>query len=433
MNLKNLENIFSDKNCDKVYIKELAPNDNSKNQIYAAIGNIQVLNLFPTNDFVAVTKGQRKETSFHASTEFYWVDKDGNQYLAPHAKFILYPDYPEVRFSGFLLGCKKAPSSLLANNRDIGRVLFLGVSRDAKVFGYVSAPGSDISNEISKRKDFEKIGLFKVLTKDSKNKLLHELKRIHEKGWINSKQLFPGNIVSPCIGNKCGGTTLEAELGIIQNGRSEPDYYGWEIKQFGVRKLHLIRSSRITLMTPEPDGGFYKDKSLLEFLRKYGYVSVVKEDRLDFTGTHKYKKIQGKSNLVLESQGYDYESGKMSPTGGITLVDLDGNIAASWSFTKLLSHWKQKHAKASYIPSLSRPLPQKQYSYSNNILLCTGTDFSLFMKSFYSGHIYFDPGIHIENISGEKQEPKKRSQFRMSSKSIFDIYQNVEMVDLQKI
>jgi len=440
VNLKNLLAIFADKNCDKIYIKELSPNDNSKNQIYAAQGDTKVLNLFPTEDFKPITSGIRKFKSFHAHAEFYWIDEEGNQYLAPHAKFILYPDYPEVRFSGFLLGCKKSPSDLLTSRKD-GRVLFIGISRDAKMYGFVSGPETELSNEAIKIRDYESVGFFKMITlenkkiiKDSKFKLLSELKRIHEKGWIDSKQLLPGYIIKTCVGNKCGGTTLEAELNIIQNGKSEPDYLGWEIKQFGVRKIHLINSSRITLMTPEPDGGFYKEHSFYEFLNRFGYLSPTIGDRLDFTGTHKYGKIQGKTKLKLEVEGYDIEANQMTNlNGGIYLIDSKDTIAASWSFSKILSHWKKKHAKASYIPSLSRSVPIKQFSYSNNIFLCTGTDFPLFMASFIKGHIYFDPGMHLEDVSQLKQTPKKRSQFRMTSKTIKDVYQNVELIDLNTL
>ena len=440
MNIKNLISLFADKNCDKIYIKELSANDNSKNQIYAAMGDTRVLNLFPTEDFKPVTTGIRKYQSFHALTEFYWIDEEGNQYLAPHAKFILYPDYPEVRFSGFLRGCQRPPSDLLTS-RIRGRVLFFGISRDGKMFGFVSGPETELSTEAINIKDFESIGFFKMITieskkiiKDSKIKLLFELKRIHAKGWINSKQLLPGNVFKPCLGNKCGGTTLEAELNIIQNGRSEPDYFGWEIKQFGVRKIHLLNSSRITLMTPEPDGGFYKDHSFYDFLKKFGYLSPTIDDRLDFTGTHRYGKIQNKSNLKLKIEGYDINTNEMTDiNGGIYLIDSKDTIAASWSFSKIISHWKKKHSKASYVPSLSRSIPSKQFSYSNNVILCTGTDFPLFMSSFIKGHIYFDPGMHLGNISQAKQEPKKRSQFRMTSRTIKDVYQNVELIDLNTL
>jgi len=42
--------------------------------------------------------------------------------------------------------------------------------------------------------------------------------------------------------------------------RIEPDFLGWEVKQFAVEDFERIESAKpITVMTPEPDGGFYKD------------------------------------------------------------------------------------------------------------------------------------------------------------------------------
>jgi hypothetical protein len=55
------------------------------------------------------------------------------------------------------------------------------------------------------------------------------------------------NYILPCKSPQCGGYTLEAELGITPNGYSEPDFMGWEVKQFGVTKFENINSSIITL------------------------------------------------------------------------------------------------------------------------------------------------------------------------------------------
>jgi hypothetical protein len=35
--------------------------------------------------------------------------------------------------------------------------------------------------------------------------------------------------VLPCNASNCGGNTLEAELGVAQNGYAEPDFMGWDI------------------------------------------------------------------------------------------------------------------------------------------------------------------------------------------------------------
>jgi len=67
MNLKNLLKLFSDKNCETVYIKRLVKNNNSKQQIYVAQGDTQILNVFPVNDFKAVLNENAKKETFHAS------------------------------------------------------------------------------------------------------------------------------------------------------------------------------------------------------------------------------------------------------------------------------------------------------------------------------------------------------------------------------
>lgn len=431
--------MFSDKDCDTVYIKELVRNNNSKQQIYIARGDTQILNVFPIKEFKSVLKDNANNSTFHGACTFYWLDDEGKSYLAPKAKFILYPDYPEVRFSGFVQGCINAPSSIL-NHSVPGRFLFFGVSSSDEILGYVSDANSEISNEFTKLKDIPRIGILfslaiekEKIILDTKKQLLDKLKEIYTKGWIDSKQLKPGFILAPCNEGRCGGLTLEAEFGIVQNGRSEPDYLGWELKQFGVKKLHLVNSSRITLMTPEPDGGIYKNKGGIDFVKEYGYASPKINDRMDFTGYHKYGKMQNKSGLTLNINGFDFlENRIIDADGGIYLIDQNENIAASWSFSKMLTHWNRKHAKATYVPSLLNTKLVRQYKYSNKIILGEGTDFSLFITNVANGKIFYDPGIHIDNIS-KKATLKPRSQFRMSSKYIRDLYFNIENVDLKTV
>lgn len=439
MNLKQLLQLFANKDCEIVYVKELVRNNNSKQQIYIARGDTQILNVFPVKEFKAVLNNNAKDETFHGACVFYWLDDEGHAALAPNAKFILYPEYPEVRFSGFVRGCNKAPSEIL-NHTVPGRYLFLGISKSAEIIGYASDADTDISIEFSKLKNVPKEGILfsiavegKKIILDTKHQLLQKLKEIYSKGWIDSKQLKPGFVISACNESRCGGLTLEAELGIIQNGKSEPDYLGWELKQFGVKKIHLINSSRITLMTPEPDGGFYKNEGGIDFVKKYGYISPSHIERMDFTGYHKCGIIQKKSGLILDIDGFDFKNNRIiNPNGGIYLIDNKDNIAASWSFSKMLTHWNKKHAKASYIASLLRVLPKRQYKYSNNVLLGEGTDFSFFINNIATGKIFYDPGIHIDNIS-VKAVLKPRSQFRISSRFIKELYKKFEVIDLNAI
>lgn len=434
MNLKNLKSLFADNGCNKIYIKKLSPNDNSKNQVYLARGSWEILNIFPISEIKTEEAGDWAKERFKALIKFSWIDEDGNLYPAPNAQFILYPKYPEVRFSGFLEKCEKAPSNLMTQ-RLAERLLFFSVAKNGIVLGYVAAPDSEIATDFNAIKQISEHGVFKVIdlpqAVNNKQKLLDELYRIHLLGWINSKRLDGNGNLLPCEAPNCGGYTLEAELGITPNGYSEPDYLGWEVKQFGVTNFAKINSAIITLMTPEPTDGIYKIAGAEAFIKQYGYVDRTgREDRMNFGGVHKTGVKHPLTNLEMKLIGFDTASGKIrSANGRIALMDKDENEAASWSFSTLLLHWNRKHNQACYVPSLSDKAQEKKYKYGNNIILGTGTDFQLFLKQMAIGNIYYDPGIKMENVS-TKPKIKKRSQFRIKSEYLSSLYKESEIVSI---
>lgn len=447
MILKQLLQIFSDKACKKIYVKRLSANDNSKNQVYLG-GSFEVLNILPIKEIETDDEGDWKRKRFKTRIDFFWIDASGVVSHAPHAQLILYPKYPEVRFSGFLKSVSNAPSELMANRID-GRYLFFGLSESGTILGYVVGPDSSIAREIESKK-LADVGILKELTIDetganidSKKKLLAELKRIHGLGWINSKRLDSKGMILPCISSNCGGYTLEAELGITPNGYSEPDFLGWEVKQFSVSEFEKYNSSIITLMTPEPTHGIYVEKGIETFIKLYGYEDKLgREARINFGGIHKYGQVATSTNLKLILQGFDAEAGKITDTNGyIALLDKKDNIASSWSFTSLLKHWNTKHANACYVPSRNRkdeklyPVSGRQYSYGHRILLGSSTDFSLMLKQIAAGNIYYDPGIKLElAIAGVRnQYIKRRSQFRIKSSFLGNLYRNNTIVDLNQI
>lgn len=231
--------------------------------------------------------------------------------------------------------------------------------------------------------------------------------------------------------SNCCGYTFEAELGVTPNGYSEPDFMGWEIKQFGVNRFDKIDASVITLMTPEPTDGLYKTEGTEFFIRNYGYPDKLgRPDRMNFGGVHKVGQVHKTTNLEMKLLGFDIESGKIRNSNGrIALVDTHGIETASWSFSSMLLHWNRKHDKACYVPSLSETSGNRKYKYGNKVVLGTGTDFQLFLVEMAKGNIYYDPGIKLENIS-TKPKIKKRSQFRIKSKFLPDLYKNNEIVDV---
>ena len=433
MNLQNLKKLFADYGCQKIYVKKLSPNDNSKNQIYLG-GSFEILNILPIAEIKTEEAGDWNRERFKASINFSWISDDGNAYPTPNSQLILYPKYPEVRFSGFLAKCENPPSKLMTQ-RLADRLLFLSVSKTGIVLGYVAAPNSEIAQEFSHIKANDEVGVFKVIelpqTVNNKAKLLAELYRIHQLDWINSKSLTKSGIV-PCNAPQCGGYTLEAELGIIRNGYAEPDYLGWEVKNFGVTNFKNLNSATVTLFTPEPTDGLYKTRGFDYFIRTYGYPDKSgKPDRLNVGGIHKFGIRNHLTKLELQLPGFDIASGKIRNTNGsISLVDTNGNEAASWSFASILAHWNKKHNQACYVPSLSDNASSRKYKYGDKVILGAGTDFQFFLKQMSAGVIYYDPGIKLEGISTAKPKPKKRSQFRIKSKNLGSLYKSSEIATL---
>jgi len=111
------------------------------------------------------------------------------------------------------------------------------------------------------------------------------------------------------------------------------------------------------------------------------------------------------------------------------LLDQDDKEAMSWSFAKLIDHWKTKHAAAAYVPAQQLVVPERRYRYGKNILVGEGAEFGLFLAGVQEGRVYYDPGIKLEAHSTAKPVPKKRSQFRVSSKHIPNLYVSSRVVD----
>jgi hypothetical protein len=224
-----------------------------------------------------------------------------------------------------------------------------------------------------------------------------------------------------------GGYTLEAELGISPNSRSAPDYLGWEVKQYGVADfMNLKAKSPVTLMTPEPTGGVYKEDGVERFLRRFGYADKSGvADRINFGGVYTNGSgFHNDTKLAMRLSGYDNATHKiLDMSGGIQLADVTGTIAAQWNFAHLIAHWNTKHAKAVYVPSETSDGPAR-YRYSNNVTLCEGTDFLLFLRAVSDGVIYLDLGVKLENANGAKPLIKRRNQFRIKQSAVPRIYVN---------
>jgi hypothetical protein len=421
----------------RIYCKLLAENDNSKQQVYFG-GSFEILKQLPYMDIREEPGGKRP--NFKASLDMSWINAEGHTALAPGAQLILYPDYPEVRLSGFLRGCPIAPSHLMQpvpsaerkfNNGPDGRVLFLGVTESGNIYAYLSSADSNVSKDflgLISSDSVTKTGVFWLIPppaeENSREKLLSALKAIHHAGWHESRRLNrQGQVISYTAQNG-GGYTLEALLGIIPNGIAEPDYLGWEVKAYS--------SGRVTLMTPEPDLGFYGTHGVEAFVRKYGRDTG--GDTLYFTGTHRSNQLCEASQQTLKLEGFapnQAGSGKITDVGGgILLIDCAGEIGAGWSFRRLMEHWGRKHAAAAYVPYSKQADLPPLYRYDSPVLLGEETAFELYLGAIDAGHVVYDPAPKITNASTLNSRVKARSQFRIPIKKLPSLYKKFSAVDL---
>ncbi len=420
-----------DRGRTRLYFKRLAGNDNSKNQIYIG-GTPEDTRPLPTGTWTQVLgKSLKPRTKggqyiLQAPVSLSWLRTDGGICAAPETKLIMYPQYGtrgEFRLSGFLMGAEHKPSTLLNSERrgrEAGRVLLFGTRDDGSVLGFVAAADSTIARELAEARPVERVGVLDELALPvpaavaTREELLRVLGEIHRLDWTDSKLLNSKRGVLPCKGNQCVGQTLLAELGIPADGRAVADYRGWEVKAFTTPAFASARACRVTLMTPEPNGGYYAENGARGFLVKYGTPSR-DPNKIYFEGKHAFGVANRKRKTVLQVVGYDAALGAITDaSGGIQLVDADGAVAASWGFAGLIEHWRNKHARAVYVAANSQPGPPQKYRYADYAHLAIGNPFARFMAAFLAGAVFYDPGIRIDNSKGDgKGIVKARSQFRI--------------------
>ncbi|WP_370234446.1 MvaI/BcnI family restriction endonuclease [Brevundimonas sp.] len=439
--LSDLLGLFRHHGAYRIYAKMLSPNDNSKNQIYLG-GGFAALNIIPHGDIYidSASRAGSKRDRPKARVKFFWVD-GGGKYEAPDVNLILYPDYPEVRMSGFLRGCESAPSNLMTR-RDAGRVLVLGVTREGHVLGWAGSVDTPVAAEIRGR-SWPSVGVFLELPigpagqSDPRSELISRLQDVHRGQWIQSQKLNGMGVKLPYAARNGGGYTLEAELGIRPNGYSEPDFLGWEVKQYGVGDfIRYAPKSAVTLFTPEPTGGLYKSEGPGWFVERYGYPDKSgKPDRMNFGGVYAVGKLaHPDTRLRMTIRGFDAATGKIEDIeGGLALIENDEEEAAAiWSFEGLMAHWNRKHAQAAYVPSLYRS-PPPEYAYGAKILLCEETDFIRFLRSFASGKVYYDPAIKIAPDPAGRLKLHRRSQFRVLHSNLTALYGRSAIENLEQV
>lgn len=419
MDFNQLCDCFKGYGASEIIFKELSENDNSKNQVYLG-GSYEVLQEIPHGDII--TYADCKRPNMKAKLDFWWIRDDGTVGNAPGAQLILYPKYPEVRLSGFLKGCRTAPSdhfqTITRNDRTgmkDGRVLVLSpVGR--RIYAYLAPRGSSIATYLIGQSHDGLFGRIEFGFENSKSELICHLRKQYKTNPHERVRMYPDGSIRPYAARNAAGYTLEASFGIIPNGLPAPDFKGWELKCYD--------KSSITLMTPEPDGGLYDKLGAREFIKLYGHNS--EDGGMYFTGPYRASvttKFGRERKLIVN--GFNSIDGKIENVDGsiILLQDKDTELA-TWSFSHLLEHWSRKHNRACYVKYKKNP--DGSISYREKVLLGEGTSPIFLLRAILANVVIYDPGSRV-NADGEL---KARSQFRIKAKDLILLYNHTEYVDI---
>ncbi len=425
----------------------MAWNHDSKRQVYLST-DLSPFNIFPNHiedcppmptGLVATKKNKPKGSDrIFGHLDLWWITQDLTIDNAKFAKLIFYPQYPEVRLSGFVRGTKSIPSRFLREKSGEtyeNRLLFLGTDRTTRTYAFLAVGHTRLRNQVRNESGYEiDAGLNRIeLQNDStsEKRLLTTLSDIHRSGWHEGKRLKKG-VTIPYNAPNAVGYTLEALMGIEPNGYNAPDYEGFEIKALTSTKLNWSSKKVVTVMTPEPDIGAYC-KSIRAFLEKYGYPDQRgRTDRRNFGGIYKVGgKRHSLTGLILGLTGYSLsDPDHIEPNGRLQLTDEMMEIAAGWSFRKLLEIWTRKHEAAVYVPAISRREPNQQFRYLDQVLICEGADFFRVLRCFLDGDLYLDPSVKAEGWESSTTKIKKRNQFRIKLCSIPKLYKSSKIVSL---
>lgn len=441
--IDDLKALYRAHGVTAVYVKRLSPKqDNDKNQIYLGSGMGAVLNLFAAEILprsASDSEGKRKSEAgrqkLEARIDLAWMDAGGGLHPAPNARIIDYFQYPEIRLSGFLKGCDAPPDALRRTRQaQYGqRILFMGSAPSGQVIGYVLTALTDpVVAAFPELPLLASAPVLRVLTIEgttgaSPADLLHQrMAAISAGGWHTSRILRAEGAAIPFRGAQGGGYTLEALLGVRANADKAPDFLGYEIKSFS--------GSRISLMTPTPDGGFQGDHDFRTFMGRYGRSANAGDGSRRFTGLHKAGVVASASGLLLEVTGYDPSADAFADPDDVAvrLRDPDtGEIAASWSLNRLAGCWNRKHASAAYIPCERREAGDGyEYHYRPRMFIGEGTDVWRLLRAIHAGVVFYDPADTIYADG----KAKVRSQWRINASGLLPamqrLYASASVIDL---
>ena len=444
-NMNYVSEVLRSKGCHVALIKKIPPNANDKNQVYFhpdfsllnAYFDLDISERGLSNSTTKLRSKPGKAIPQAVFRQFYWCDNKQNLYQAKNCKAIVYTQYPESRLSGFITQSNEMPRSMsidyVKRPDRLDRYLVLAARSDgAAIALMLVAPSAAFVSEFnnldySLNSKICKVLHFSDVSQTNSAKLETILRREVAGKTLTGCRYDKTGTTIPFTGTQVHGYTLEHACGIRPNSDKNGDYLGIELKCFTRKKL--------TLFTPEPDGGLYK-KSFKNFMTKYGYL---KDDCYRFTGLHRAYVQNSKTGLTLKIYWWDKLSksefikkaydpqvllAKQMRELDVVLEDDMGNIAASWSLERLMGCWGAKHNEVVYVPAVKAPNSNVtelnegykfQISFSENVLWCRNTTAERLLQAIDNGLVYLDPAPKYS-----KDDPslnKRRSQWRVN-----DIY-----------
>lgn len=455
--LSELTSVLLAAGADLALLKVLPKNANDKNQVYLAsdfgvLYDLFDMTLAERGESHSETKGsvgagsKIPEATFN---NFSWMKRDGSLVPAKRLKAIIYPQYPEARLSGFQTVDNTMPQSLsVAYTKlfpDAKRLLVLARLPKGRCIGIICLDyGSAFEMELAALPGFERARACKrlTITQSNTNKLAKRLATVLGRS-VRGCRLDSFGRTLPFSGTQVCGYTLEHELGIVPNSSSDGDLYGIELK------THT--SVKVTLFTPEPDGGLYFN-DFVGFMKKYGYVDSDGDLRL--TGIHRAGVLCAKSGLTLrvrEFRGagtaraafpYDPSTPLTAKLDAVdvALVDGNGDAAAIWSLERLMNCWGAKHNEVVYIAASKTANPNKNefaagyehlVTFDTGVMWCRNTTAEQLLQAINDGIIFLDPAPKLHATDSAKN--KRRAQWRVNdvAKAAKSLYSIVEFRTIQ--
>ncbi|WP_332855487.1 MvaI/BcnI family restriction endonuclease [Duganella sp. S19_KUP01_CR8] len=448
-----LKTLLSSIGADLALLKVLPKNANDKNQIYIAsdfgvIFDLFRLTLSERGESTSLTKDHSlpgKRISEAVFDDFAWLRRDGAEVKARRLKAIIYTQYPEARLSGLQTIEGTIPASLSVNftksNPDAKRLLVLARLPRGKCIGFVCLDMSaDFEVQLKALPGFERAPACKRLSveQNRSDELERRLASIVDQP-IRGCRLDAFGQTLPFSGTQVCGYTLEHALGIVPNSNKDGDLFGIELK------THT--NPKVTLFTPEPDGGAYT-QDFAAFMTTYGYKDTDGDYRL--TGLHRADAVCSKSGLTLRVRekrldadgvvrSYPYNPDTpLTPkldSVDVALIGPAGEVAASWSLERLMNCWGAKHNEVVYIPAIKDKNPntvehdqgfEHLITFGAKVMWCRDTTAENLLKAIKAGVIYLDPAPKLH--ASDPAKNKRRAQWRVNdiTKAAEVLYARVE-------